>query len=117
MSDPIYLTNLNQVSALADDKRAQLAEAAKRFVFRSNDYYQSLINWSDPDDPIRRIIMPNVAELNDWGTLDASDEDSPSGSDSSCRTQTTGPRPWPRRPNACTFDTMRRPTSTASTGC
>jgi len=46
-----------------------------KFVFRTNDYYQSLIDWDDPNDPIKRIIMPDVEELNEWGKLDASNEE------------------------------------------
>ena len=40
-----------------------------------NEYYQKLINWDDPDDPIRRIIIPDKAELENWGELDASNEE------------------------------------------
>ena len=46
-----------------------------KFVFRTNDYYQSLIDWNDPNDPIKRIIMPDLQELNEWGELDASNEE------------------------------------------
>ena len=45
-----------------------------QFAFRSNSYYLSLIDWNDPDDPIRRIIVPHVRELESWGRLDPSDE-------------------------------------------
>jgi KamA family protein len=44
-------------------------------MFRTNDYYQKLINWDDPEDPIRRIVIPDRAELDTWGRLDASDEE------------------------------------------
>ena len=54
--------------------RRELKQVQKRFSFRSNEYYQSLIDWDDPADPIRRIIMPDPAELDDWGELDASGE-------------------------------------------
>ena len=45
-----------------------------KFPFYANDYYLSLIDWDDPDDPIRRIIIPHIQELEDWGRLDPSDE-------------------------------------------
>jgi len=35
----------------------------------------NLIDWEDPDDPIRRIVVPCEEELSDWGELDASNED------------------------------------------
>lgn len=39
-----------------------------------NDYYLSLINWDDPNDPIRHIVIPIIEELEEWGRLDPSDE-------------------------------------------
>jgi len=36
----------------------------------------SLIDWDDPDDPIRRLVIPNVCELQQWGNLDPSNEQS-----------------------------------------
>ena len=39
-------------------------------------YYLDLINWDDPDDPIRQLIIPREEELTEWGTLDASNEES-----------------------------------------
>lgn len=44
------------------------------YAFRANDYYLSLIDWRDPDDPIRRLIVPSSAEDDDFGLLDPSDE-------------------------------------------
>ncbi|MBD3322724.1 MAG: KamA family radical SAM protein [Chitinivibrionales bacterium] len=51
-----------------------LKPVCAKYAFRTNDYYTSLINWNDPADPIRRIIIPQSGELNGWGRLDASDE-------------------------------------------
>ena len=51
-----------------------LERVAEKYAFRANDYYLDLIDWRDPDDPIRRLIVPHEAELDDWGDLDASDE-------------------------------------------
>jgi len=48
---------------------------ADKYAFRANDYYLNLIDWSDPDDPIRRIIVPCTGELQAFGALDASDEE------------------------------------------
>ena len=47
---------------------------AERYVFRANEYYLGLINWDDPQDPIKQLIIPREEELSDWGTLDASNE-------------------------------------------
>ncbi|HIE42712.1 MAG TPA: KamA family radical SAM protein [Nitrospinaceae bacterium] len=70
-----YLTKLEQIPQLTDAERQDLQKVNDKFVFRTNDYYQSLIDWSNPNDPIKRIIMPDVQELNEWGELDASNEE------------------------------------------
>jgi lysine 2,3-aminomutase len=70
-----YLTKLSQIPQLSPSEREELEKVNKEFVFRTNDYYQSLIDWNDPDDPIRRIVMPDIQELDDWGQLDASNEE------------------------------------------
>ena len=69
-----YLTKLDQVSELSEEERQQLKPVSDKFTFRTNEYYQSLIDWNDPDDPIRRIVMPDVQELHEFGQMDASDE-------------------------------------------
>lgn len=71
---PKYLTRAELVPQLGKDEREVARRVADKFVFRTNEYYQSLIDWDDPEDPIRRIIMPHESELEDWGQLDASDE-------------------------------------------
>ncbi|HXV13121.1 MAG TPA: KamA family radical SAM protein [Candidatus Krumholzibacteria bacterium] len=71
---PKYITRLEQVPQLNDAERERLQPVHDAFVFRTNDYYQSLIDWNDPDDPIRRIVMPDTTELEPWGRLDASNE-------------------------------------------
>ena len=59
---------------LSEQKQAELKKVTDKFAFRSNDYYLSLIDWDDPDDPIRTIIIPHTRELDEWGRLDPSDE-------------------------------------------
>ncbi len=70
-----YLTRLDQIPQLSDREKAELKKVDDKFVFRTNDYYQSLIDWDDPNDPIRRIVIPDVQELDEWGRLDASNEE------------------------------------------
>ena len=70
-----YLTKLEQIHQLTESEREEMQQVNDKFVFRTNDYYQSLIDWDDPNDPIKRIIMPDVEELNEWGELDASNEE------------------------------------------
>jgi lysine 2,3-aminomutase len=71
---PKYVTRAELIPQLDAEERDVARQVADKFVFRSNEYYQSLIDWDDPNDPIRRIIMPNETELEEWGQLDASDE-------------------------------------------
>jgi lysine 2,3-aminomutase len=71
---PKYLTHIEQVSALSESEKESLKVVSQEFVFRSNDYYLELIDWNDPNDPIRRIVMPDVRELDEFGKWDASDE-------------------------------------------
>ncbi len=74
MYKPKYLTRLKQIPQLSEEEREHLNEVTERFAFRSNEYYNSLINWDDPEDPIRRIVIPEMQELEEWGELDASCE-------------------------------------------
>ncbi|HEX6718888.1 MAG TPA: KamA family radical SAM protein [Pyrinomonadaceae bacterium] len=74
MNKPGYITNVSQLPQLTPEEREALAPVTSRFIFRSNSYYQQLIDWNDPNDPIRRIIVPLGDELENWGRLDASDE-------------------------------------------
>jgi lysine 2,3-aminomutase len=76
MNKPTYITRIQRVPGLTLEEQDELAPVAAKFVFRSNSYYQQLIDWDDPEDPIRRIIIPLHGELENWGRLDASDEGS-----------------------------------------
>ena len=71
-----YLNKLDQIPQLSQDDKDNLQEVTDKFIFRTNDYYQSLIDWDDPNDPIRKIVMPETGEMDDWGRLDASSEES-----------------------------------------
>ncbi len=62
------------MEVLSGKQRTLLKEVTAHFAFSSNDYYLSLIDWNDPADPIRRIIVPDMEELQQWGRLDPSDE-------------------------------------------
>jgi KamA family protein len=62
------------IAEIPERERKKLAEVLERFSFRANDYYLSLIDWDNPEDPIRKIIIPDVRELQAWGDLDASNE-------------------------------------------
>lgn len=70
-----YITNLDQIPQLSDEERERLKKVTDFFGFRANSYYLSLIDWSDPDDPIKRLIIPSPEEIEDRDSiLDASHE-------------------------------------------
>jgi KamA family protein len=65
---------VDQIPNIPAEEREKLRRVAQVYAFRANDYYLGLIDWSDPHDPIRRLVVPCEAELSDWGDLDASNE-------------------------------------------
>jgi len=69
-----YITQLDKIPELTATECHEYKYVVDKFVFRTNEYYNSLIDWDDPADPIRRIIIPSIEELHSWGRLDASDE-------------------------------------------
>ncbi len=71
---PRYMNKLDHVAGLSEADKLELKPVSEKFAFRTNDYYQSLIDWNDPHDPIRRIVMPDIQELGEFGELDASNE-------------------------------------------
>jgi KamA family protein len=70
-----YLTKIEQVNQLSNEEQSDLKQVTDKFIFRSNDYYQSLINWDDPKDPIRTLVVPDIQEIEEFGQLDASGEE------------------------------------------
>ena len=53
-----YVRSLDKVPNIPPEARAALEAVAERYVFRANDYYLGLIDWNDPDDPIKQLIIP-----------------------------------------------------------
>lgn len=74
--NPKYIVNIDNLVELTPKQREALKEVTKKYKFRSNEYYLSLINWKDPEDPIKKIIIPQIEELEEWGSLDSSGESS-----------------------------------------
>lgn len=69
-----YVRDVSKLELVPPEAREEMRRVAERYVFRANDYYLGLIDWTDPDDPIRRLVVPDERELSDWGDLDASNE-------------------------------------------
>ncbi|MEK6237726.1 MAG: KamA family radical SAM protein [Planctomycetales bacterium] len=69
-----YARSVDDVPNIPEEDREILRKVSETYVFRANDYYLNLIDWDDPHDPIKQLIIPRKEELNDWGRLDASNE-------------------------------------------
>lgn len=74
MAQPKFITDIDKVKQLSEHEREELRPITDKFVFRVNDYYLKLIDWNDPEDPIRKLVIPNTGELKEYGRWDASDE-------------------------------------------
>jgi KamA family protein len=71
-----YITSVDDLQHLPEEAREPLRQVSQQFAFRTNSYYLGLIDWSDPADPIRKLVSPDAGELSEWGRLDASNEGS-----------------------------------------
>jgi lysine 2,3-aminomutase len=71
---PVVIRKLEQLDGLGSDERERLAEVTEQFTFRVSPYYSELVNWADPDDPLRKIVLPAEDELDSELEFDASDE-------------------------------------------
>lgn len=74
MNNPKYINKIEKVSELTKEETERLQEVTTKFAFRINEYYMNLIDWNDPNDPLRKLVIPSVSELNEFGVWDASDE-------------------------------------------
>lgn len=58
-----WITDIERVDGLSGEEKRKLRPVVEKFPFRSNSYYLSLVDWKDPADPIRRIVIPTADEL------------------------------------------------------
>jgi KamA family protein len=59
---------------LTEDETRQMCEIAKNYPVRISPYYLSLVNPDDPDDPIRKMCVPDIKEFSLDGQRDTSGE-------------------------------------------
>jgi lysine 2,3-aminomutase len=69
--DLLTLAEISERAGISQE-RLEALDAIQPVVI--SKWYANLINWSDPADPLRRIVMPSVEELVPNGRLDPSDE-------------------------------------------
>jgi lysine 2,3-aminomutase len=65
---------LADCSDLSSYEREQLKKVIEIHPMRVSPYYFSLINWTDPKDPIKKMAVPSLEELNIDGAYDTSGE-------------------------------------------
>jgi len=68
-----YIKDLRSIEQLGTEAN-ELERVVKEYPFYANEYYLSLIDWNDPQDPIRRIIIPSSSEILPGGLFDPSNE-------------------------------------------
>lgn len=71
-----YITNPDKLEELDLHSIETIRRVSEVYTFRTNTYYNNLIDWNDPSDPLRKIVIPDADELNKWGSRDASNEQS-----------------------------------------
>jgi lysine 2,3-aminomutase len=59
---------------LSPTEEKKLKEITQRHPMRVTAYYMSLINWDDPDDPVRKMAIPSLNEFSLQGSYDTSGE-------------------------------------------
>ena len=66
--------NLGELPGISAQERDELSAVMRVYEFRVSRHYASLIDWSDPNDPLRRIVLPAPDEIDEQLDFDPSDE-------------------------------------------
>ena len=68
------VAQLKRYMRLSPEDERRLSRIVERHPMRITRYYASLIDWSDPADPILKMAVPAVAEMDLSGSYDTSGE-------------------------------------------
>jgi len=68
------IEQLENYVELSSNEKKQIEQIVQIHPMRVSPYYLSLINWKDPHDPIRKMALPSLEELNLDGVYDTSGE-------------------------------------------
>ncbi|QJA06821.1 KamA family radical SAM protein [Thermosulfurimonas marina] len=68
-----FVRDLEELPLSAEEKE-RLRPVAEKYPFFCSSYYLRLINFKDPADPLRRVVVPEEGELESWGRVDPSNE-------------------------------------------
>ena len=70
----VSIEDLDKVLHMSPEEKKDLVEIAERHPMRIPKYYFDLIDWSDENDPIKKLAVPAAMELNAAGDYDTSGE-------------------------------------------
>ncbi len=65
---------LKRVLNLSEEEAAQMAAIVEKYPLCVNPYYLSLVDVNDPNDPIRKMCIPDIREFSEGGQADTSGE-------------------------------------------
>ena len=68
------IEQLKDFIVMSPTEEKNLKRITQRHPMRVTPYYMSLIDWDDPDDPIRKMAIPSMEEFNTEGSYDTSGE-------------------------------------------
>jgi len=71
-----YIYDIEKIRQIPQNEIQSFKEITSKYPLKVNSYYLNLINWNDPNDPIKRLVIPHKDELLDWGSIDCSNEKS-----------------------------------------
>jgi lysine 2,3-aminomutase len=73
-NDICSIEQLEKFTILSRKEKKELKQITKRHPMRVTPYYMSLIDWEDPEDPIKKMAIPSIEEFNLQGSYDTSGE-------------------------------------------
>ncbi len=68
------ITDIKAIPGISTEEFKAIQRVTKIFPFRITSHYITLVDWGDPHDPLRRIVVPDAGELESGGSLDPSRE-------------------------------------------
>jgi lysine 2,3-aminomutase len=68
------IEELKQYIDMTPEEEIRFGKIIERHPMSITRYYLSLIDWNDPNDPIRKMAVPRIEELNPVGMYDTSGE-------------------------------------------
>lgn len=68
------IESLVDVLKLNEDEKKDLKRVSERHPLRITKYYMDLINFDDPNDPIKKLAIPSIYEQIESGSYDTSGE-------------------------------------------